>query len=247
MRNRVNLSPTQVLAGSLAAVTSAVAASRLGVAGTLVGAALGSVVATIGQAYYEHYLDRTRRRVRAAVVRRVAMEDDPTQEQPVLSVPASGTIPPSETGRSRAGRVVPERLSRGARWLALALSALAAFTIAVVVLTGYESATGEPISDNGRGTTIGRAVGAISNASQPGDTAGGSTAEPSAPATDTATPEPTVTDTPTPNVTGPTAGPTGQPTGQPTNQPATPTPAATLGSAPGGGSLGGGPTGAPAP
>src|SRR5690349_24090194 len=44
------LSVTQVSGGALAAVTAAVAASYLGVGGTLIGAAVGSVISTIAAA-----------------------------------------------------------------------------------------------------------------------------------------------------------------------------------------------------
>src|SRR4051812_11721851 len=46
------LSPVQVLAGALAAVSAAVIASLFGVAGTVVGAAVASVVSTVGAAIY---------------------------------------------------------------------------------------------------------------------------------------------------------------------------------------------------
>ncbi len=56
----LGLSLTNVAAGALAAASSAVAASTLGVAGTVVGAALGSVVATTATAVYLHSFERTR-------------------------------------------------------------------------------------------------------------------------------------------------------------------------------------------
>ena len=56
----------QSLAASLAAVTSAVLLSTVGVAGTLIGAALGSLALTIGNAVYSHYIETTKERVAAA-------------------------------------------------------------------------------------------------------------------------------------------------------------------------------------
>src|SRR3954453_3085270 len=50
------LSLTQICGGALAAVTAAVAASFLGVAGTLIGAGVGSVISTIAAALYSHSL-----------------------------------------------------------------------------------------------------------------------------------------------------------------------------------------------
>ena len=64
---RFNLSTIQVSAGILAALTGAIAASFLGVAGTLVGAAVGSLASTVGGEVYKHYLERTHERLRGAV------------------------------------------------------------------------------------------------------------------------------------------------------------------------------------
>ena len=63
---RVEISWVQVSASALAAVSSAVLLSTVGVAGTLIGAAVGSVVATVGNAVYAHYLSVSRARVAAA-------------------------------------------------------------------------------------------------------------------------------------------------------------------------------------
>jgi hypothetical protein len=51
---RLNLTMTQVAASALAACCSSIVASYLGVAGTVIGAAVGSVVATTGAAIYGH-------------------------------------------------------------------------------------------------------------------------------------------------------------------------------------------------
>ena len=50
---------TQILAGALAAVSAALAASFFGVQGTLFGAAVGSVIATVAGALYSHSLATT--------------------------------------------------------------------------------------------------------------------------------------------------------------------------------------------
>ena len=65
-RRGLNLSAAQVIAGVLATLSAAVAASFLGVAGTLVGAAVGSVVSTMGTEIYKHYLQRSEERLRSA-------------------------------------------------------------------------------------------------------------------------------------------------------------------------------------
>jgi hypothetical protein len=62
----LNLSGTKVVASVLATLTGAIAASYLGVGGTLVGAALGSIASTMGTEVYRHYLLRSQERLRSA-------------------------------------------------------------------------------------------------------------------------------------------------------------------------------------
>jgi hypothetical protein len=50
----------------MAALTGAIAASRLGIAGTIIGAAFMSLASTVGAAVYKHYLARSNERLRAA-------------------------------------------------------------------------------------------------------------------------------------------------------------------------------------
>jgi len=63
---RIDLSATQVVASMLAAVTGAVAASTLGIAGTVIGAAVMSVASTAVASVYKHYIARSHERIRAA-------------------------------------------------------------------------------------------------------------------------------------------------------------------------------------
>ena len=62
----IHLSGSQVIASVLATLTGAIAASYLGVAGTLIGAALGSIASTTGTEIYRHYLLRSQERIKAA-------------------------------------------------------------------------------------------------------------------------------------------------------------------------------------
>lgn len=63
---RIDLSASQVVASMLAAVTGAVAASTLGIAGTVIGAAVMSVASTAVASVYKHYIARSHERIRAA-------------------------------------------------------------------------------------------------------------------------------------------------------------------------------------
>lgn len=73
----VNVSTVQVGASAAAAVTSALAASFFGVAGTLIGAAVGSIVSTIAGALYADYLRKAGHRIRitkSVVIQRIPGE-----------------------------------------------------------------------------------------------------------------------------------------------------------------------------
>jgi hypothetical protein len=66
-RTRLNLTTSQVAASALAACCASIVASYLGVAGTVIGAAVGSVVATTGAAVYGHLFRRGSARLRATL------------------------------------------------------------------------------------------------------------------------------------------------------------------------------------
>jgi hypothetical protein len=138
----LQLSATQLIASALAAVTATVAASFLGVTGTVIGAAVASMLTVSGNAIYAHSLRRTSERVRTVVptaVRRHAgaapRPTDPT------------TVTPPEKPRKPLTR----------RQLAVAVVGLFAAVLALV--TTVELAAGRPLSDllrgkSGHGTTV---------------------------------------------------------------------------------------------
>jgi hypothetical protein len=66
---RFGLSATQLVATALAAITATIAASYLGVTGTVVGAALASLVGAVGTAVISHSLHSTRQQLRKAAER----------------------------------------------------------------------------------------------------------------------------------------------------------------------------------
>src|SRR5664279_801151 len=96
---KFSLSATQIVASTAAAVTAALIGSHLGVAGTLVGAAIASIVSGVGAAIYGHSLIVTRRGVRKAYLLVRPVQDaagiaDPTdalsaaRQRPASSRPA---------------------------------------------------------------------------------------------------------------------------------------------------------------
>ncbi len=66
--DKLEIKPAQVIAGALGAVTAAVLGTRLNLAGTVVGAALASVVSSVGAVVYQHSIERTKVRWAAAAL-----------------------------------------------------------------------------------------------------------------------------------------------------------------------------------
>ncbi|HEX4702448.1 MAG TPA: hypothetical protein VH352_10010 [Pseudonocardiaceae bacterium] len=63
---------SQLIATALAAITAAFLGSRLGTAGTIIGAGMASIVSTVAGALYQHSLDHRSNRVRMAAMVTVA-------------------------------------------------------------------------------------------------------------------------------------------------------------------------------
>ncbi len=216
-RNRFGLSGAQVAGSALAATTSAVAASGLGVAGTLLGAALGSVVITVGGAVYAHTFRSARRRIVTII--------PTTVRAPQVTRPGEvATTPPQAAGQATGAAYVvggpaPVEAARAARrWRAVA-TVLAGLLLALGAITVVEVVLGHPIGDSSRsGTTItdtvtheGSARARVEPAPAPGQQS-----DP--------TPAPSTSSEPTPSATSTTPTPTASPT--PSDAP-TPTPTST--------------------
>ncbi len=211
--SRLDLSFTKIMAGALAAMTAAALGSRLSVAGTLIGAAMASVVAAVASALYTASLSHTTDKVRTVWKGRDA-GDGPADHGRggERERPAFGLRPGGASLRSTLG-VPPRRRLSGK---SVAVGALAAFAIAAVALTGFELATGQALS-GGDGTTVSQ-VAQPQPKTDPEPAPASSTASPSAEPT-----EPTASSTPT--STSPEASPA--PSGEPSaTQPATPAPTA---------------------
>ena len=81
-RPRLQLSITQVIASGLAAITATLTARYLGLSGSVVGAALASVMTVSGSAIYAHSIARTRQRVLPG-----APLEPPVAPAPVIAPP----------------------------------------------------------------------------------------------------------------------------------------------------------------
>ncbi len=229
------LTPAQVGGSVLAATTGAFVASWSGAAGTVIGTALTSAVATIGAAAYTASFRRTGHAVRrtAAQVRPGARATfDPVSTAAITPTPD----PATETARGAAPTRAVRRIELPWGRLALASTAI---TLAVLGgITGLELVTGQPVTTYAGGSSTGTTTlgGVLSKdtttTSTTADDAGDPATvdpEPTATPTESGTAEPTpstpVTPTPTPTPTEPAAEET--PSSVPTPSPsasADPTP-----------------------
>ena len=205
-RTRPELSVTQIVASTLAAVTATIAASYFGVSGTVIGAALASVVTVVGNTVYSHSIRRTRERVLSAVPVRPAA----FRRLSARTAPATGTL---------ATAADPVLARRPFTWRKAALAAAGLFLIVAGIVTSIELVAGRPLTkvihdQSGSGTSL---FGGSTKKSSPTPTP-----TTSAPTTSTPTAHPSTH----PGSTGPTSSsPTPTPTSAtPTPAPTTPTP-----------------------
>src|SRR6478609_5913722 len=83
---RLSLSATQIMASMAAAVTAAIVGSTLGVAGTVIGAGLASVISVVGSAIIGHSILLTRKQVKRAVLQVRGADHERDGEQPVSTM-----------------------------------------------------------------------------------------------------------------------------------------------------------------
>jgi hypothetical protein len=112
----------KLLAGALAAVSGAVVASFFGIEGTLMGAALVSLLVVPAEALYTHSLASAHRAARRSLLSRAG-------EQAGASEEGEGEADPQPI-----------------RWQRVAVAAVAAFGIAVGAITGVEAVANQPLA-----------------------------------------------------------------------------------------------------
>ncbi|MGH3897709.1 MAG: hypothetical protein ACRDTA_05525 [Pseudonocardiaceae bacterium] len=162
---KIDLNLAHVAAAALAAVTTAVLGSRIGTAGTLIGAAGASVITTVGTAVYKASLERSRERVHTLARRTRSLpasrEGTPTQRSHSAATNSSLGDEQLEEFAGSTRRPQPGDSSRRFAtlgWGAVVVGTLGAFVLAMMVITGFEWASGEAVGGNGKGTTIGQVV-----------------------------------------------------------------------------------------
>jgi hypothetical protein len=217
---RSGLRIAQVVAAALAAVTAAFLGSTLGVAGTITGAGLASVISTVGGEVYLRSLRSTRKAalrarevVTSGIRRQPGLAEQPTEPLPQPDVE---TAPPQEKRR---------RL----RWpLIIGISAVA-FALAIGSIVGFVKVSGTEVG-GGSGPAIGKFFGGRPQQAPTQVPVTSVTSTPSQPATPTpteSTPPPTTssstppTSSTPPSTTTPPSSTTTPPpsSASPTNKP----------------------------
>jgi hypothetical protein len=172
----------KLLAGALAAVSGAVVASFLGVEGTLIGAAMVSLLVAPAEALYTHSLASAHKVARRSLVRRVGEQAGASEEGA------------SEAGASQEG--ASQAQPQPIRWQRVAVAAVLAFGIAVVAITGVEAVANQPLaslvgsrSQQGGSTSVGVVVAGGDRSAPPATRAPGtSSMSPAGPAPTTTAP-----------------------------------------------------------
>ena len=194
----------KTVAGALAAVCAAVVGSYLGVAGTLIGAAVASVVGTVGTEVYERSIKKGGKRLQ-------------TLAPAFIKAPAAVGTPPvaAVTEEYSPSHIVAPRPQ--IRWKRVALLAGAAFVLAMGSLTVVEMLAHKSVASMvGNDTTAGSTVGGLldpgsgSATTTPSHAPSSATPSDTAPAVAPTKIAPTTTEAPTP--TPPTTVPTTEPT-----------------------------------
>ncbi|WP_375423169.1 hypothetical protein [uncultured Friedmanniella sp.] len=226
---KIDLSFTQVAGGALAAMTAAFLGSRLSVAGTVVGAAMASVVAAVASNLYTASLQTTREKVQTVFRGRTAGSGVPVSLEPRPDADQAPSLS-SAAGHAPAAAVpVRSRI----QWRSVVVGALAAFALAVAVLTGLELASGQSLS-GGQGTTISQVAEQKPAADPTTDPTTAATASPSATASESPEPSASASGSSEPSATPSAAEPTSSASDAPSSSPTpsdTATPSAGDGSA----------------
>jgi hypothetical protein len=213
LAQRLDVTGTQVCASTLASVSAAAVASIFGVTGTIVGAAIMSVIATTGSALYSHGIRRTGAKLQETPVAELTRRLGPW--------PSAGTDPTGAPSRPAAPVTVTGPASRSPsagwrewlarrRWgVALGVGIVFAATLGVVTLVELagQRSLADITGDSAGQTSIGSFLDGSDSGSDDGETPGGTSTtvapgdDPSAtdadvPATSTDEDSPDATDAP---------------------------------------------------
>lgn len=141
-----SLSPVGLAAGGAAAATASVVGGQLGVAGTVIGAFLTSIVSATALAVYSESVKRGRRAVVRIKDHALAHVPDGTASSGAADASGTAATDPAADEGADAGSPWTRT-----RVLKIVLGALAIAAIAVVIVFGIQRATGTELS-TGTGT-----------------------------------------------------------------------------------------------
>ena len=177
--------------GAFAAVSSAFLLSTLGAAGTIIGAALGSVIVTVGGALYSQGLARSHQRlahVQTAAMRKVGVAQAEVRraarrqgDDEAVDAHLAHAEERLDDAKDDLGAMADEPTGPGWRerlvllpWKRISLIAAGLFAAAVLAITAFELVAGESVSsitggtEGGGGPTIGRIGGGSDGDTPPG-------------------------------------------------------------------------------
>lgn len=153
---RLEINWVQASAGALAAVSSAVLLSTLGVAGTIIGAAAGSLIVTVGNSVYSHYLAASKERAASAAVvargratraRERTRGTGVSTGAPTLVPSRDRDLADAELRRAPAGqRPTWRELVGRLRWRRVAVAAAGVFALSMGAIFTFELITGHAVS-----------------------------------------------------------------------------------------------------
>ena len=98
-----DISWAQIVAGALAAMTSFWLAAKIGVAGSIIGVAIGSIVSAVASQIYKNVLEASGQKLQESVVGGAGQDDDDSRTDSNTDSDASGkttTLPAQGKGRS---------------------------------------------------------------------------------------------------------------------------------------------------
>jgi hypothetical protein len=154
---------SKVAAGTLAAVSAAVIGSFLGVAGTLIGAAVASVIGSVGTEVYQRSINKGAKKLQTIAptfIKAPAAVGTPEVAAATEEDAPSHTVAPDEVTQKRA----EDRSGMKLRWKPILIGATAVFILAMGGIFAVEAIAGRSLAsitgnDNSGRSTIGVPVG----------------------------------------------------------------------------------------
>lgn len=150
---------SKVLAVAGAGATSAVLGSLFGVAGTVLGAAIGAVLTTVASSLYQRSLDRAR-----SVVTSRIRTHGPGQDDPDPRVDPEATVllppPPIAPAQQQTELIAPADLPKRSRQrtVGYVVATVLGFALALGTVTGIEALKGSTLLQGESGTSVGRVL-----------------------------------------------------------------------------------------